>query len=80
MIIKDHHAPIATAPRDGTMIVVAHDDVGEFVMVWDPEGANDFFAPGDVGIWVATDGSFTWKDTDGVCPSPWRPCGPRSVN
>lgn len=80
MTIQDHHAPITTAPRDGTVIVVAHEHVGEFVMQWDPQGTNDFFAPGDVGIWVAPDGSMTWKDTDDDGPSHWRPLTNRSVN
>lgn len=75
-----HFAPIATAPRDGTVILVADMEMGSFPMYWDPTGNNPIFAPDDVGIWRATDGSMTWKDTDGCGPTHWSPLDGRSVN
>lgn len=63
---------IATAPRDGRIIMVSHPDVGSFIMRWNPVGYNDTFAPYDIGIWEAPDGSFTWKDGGEDGPSHWR--------
>lgn len=72
--MSDQHGwqPIETAPRDGRVIWVRHDDVGSFPMAWNPTGTNHLFAPGEVGIWELVDGSMTWRDgEDG--PSHWAP-------
>lgn len=61
-----------TEPRDGTLIIVGHDDVGEFPMQWGHIQRNGLF-PGKVGMWVAQDGSFTWQDGPEEGPSYWRP-------
>lgn len=71
-IVDDRFAPIETAPRDGSIIVVAHDDVGAMPMRWDPDARNELFAPGKSGLWVASDGTFTWSEHDGYGPSHWR--------
>lgn len=71
-IIDDRYAPISSAPRDGTLIIVAHDDVGAFPVRWNPEATNDLFAPGCSGLWVAPDGTFTWSEHGGLGPSHWR--------
>jgi hypothetical protein len=61
---------IDTAPRDGTVIVVGHPDVGEFLMQWGHIQKNHYFAPGERGMWVAPHGGLTWRDgEDG--PSYW---------
>lgn len=67
--------PIASAPKDGRVIVVGHEDVGSFPMAWNPTGTNEMFAPGDIGIWEVADRSMTWRTgEDG--PSHWRPLAP----
>lgn len=71
-ILDDRYAPIATVPRDGTIVIVAHEDVGAFPMRWDATATNALFAPGQVGLWVVPDGSFTWSEHDGLGPSHWR--------
>lgn len=64
--------PIETAPKNGMAIIVAHEEMGAFVMAWNPTGTSAMFAPGDIGIWEALDGSFTWRDgEDG--PDKWAP-------
>lgn len=62
--------PIDTAPKDGRAIIVCDPEVGAFVMAWNPRGTNDLFAPGEVGIWEALDGSFTWRAGD-FGPTQW---------
>lgn len=64
--------PIATAPRDQRVIVVGHEEVGEFPMAWNPNGTNSLFAPGVVGIWEMVDGTMTWSEADDLGPSYWR--------
>jgi hypothetical protein len=58
---------ISTAPRDGTLVRVGWADDGVmrewFVMKWNPFQLNGLF-PGDKGMWVAPDGSFTWNEVD----------------
>lgn len=61
-----------TAPRNGLSIVVGGDDVGEYVMHWNPTGENALVQPG-IGIWEAADRSFTWSEADGMGPEWWRP-------
>ncbi len=51
--------PIASAPRDRD-IYVAHPDCGCFAVRWDEGATNEYLCPGEVGIWVALDGSMTW--------------------
>ena len=66
---------ISTAPKDGRVIIVGHEDVGEFPMAWNPLGTNHLFAPGEIGIWELPDRSMTWRNgEDG--PSYWRPLAP----
>lgn len=64
--------PIETAPRDGRVIIVAHEEMGAFPMAWNPTGTNHLFAPGEVGIWEAPDRSFTWRDGE-FGPDKWAP-------
>jgi hypothetical protein len=64
--------PIETAPKDGRAIIVADDEMGAFVMAWNPTGTNEIFAPGDVGIWEVLDGSMTWRAGE-FGPTKWAP-------
>lgn len=63
--------PIETAPRDGTIIWIHHDDVGSFVCRWNPVGSNAIFQPEPTGIWEAPLGQFTWSEDEGNGPSHW---------
>lgn len=64
--------PIETAPKDGRVIIVMHEEVGSFLMAWNPTGTNHLFAPGEIGIWEMPDRSMTWRaGEDG--PSHWKP-------
>lgn len=65
--------PIATVPKDGTLIIVGDPDVGEFPMRWGHIQKNEIFAPGVVGMWVLDGGGMTWTDSDGLGPTYWRP-------
>lgn len=80
MIIDDTFAPIGTAPRNGTYIVVAHEEVGSFVMRWEDDATNDLFAPGEIGMWVELGGFMTWKISNDEGPSHWKPLDIGSVN
>lgn len=64
---------IETVPRDGTTVWVADPDVGAYLMNWGHIQKNELFAPGTVGMWVATDGSFTWTEQGGFGPTRWAP-------
>jgi hypothetical protein len=68
--------PIATAPKDGTLIMVGDPDVGEFPMRWGHIQRNEFFAPGSVGMWIMIDGSMTWSEADDCGPTTWRESTP----
>lgn len=61
-----------TAPRDGTEIIVGHEDCGEFIMVWKDIFTNHLVSDKATGMWVATDQSFTWYEDAGYGPSYWR--------
>ncbi|GGP00871.1 hypothetical protein [Stakelama pacifica] len=62
--------PIETAPKDGTTIWVGDEDAGVFWMRWGHIQKNGLF-PGQVGMWVAPGGEFTWNDSDGFGPTWW---------
>jgi hypothetical protein len=64
--------PISTAPRNGLSIIVGDDDVGEFLMHWNPTGENPLSQPG-IGLWETPDRRMTWSEHDGCGPSYWRP-------
>lgn len=69
---SDGAEPIATAPKDGRVIYVIHDEVGSFPMAWNHSATNHLFAPGEMGMWEAPDRSMTWRaGEDG--PTHWRP-------
>lgn len=72
-MIDETFAPISTAPRDGRLIFVGHEDVGILLMRFDPKRTNEFFAPGQVGMWLAYDGTSTWIDDPDIGPSHWKP-------
>lgn len=68
--------PIHTAPRDGTIVLLAGlDDRGEVEvsapMRWNPTRENGLF-PGVVGFWELSDGSMTWHDEEHG-PTHWQP-------
>lgn len=64
--------PIETAPKDGRVIVVMQEDVGSFLMAWNPTATNHLFAPGQMGMWEASDRSMTWRNDD-CGPTHWMP-------
>ena len=64
--------PIETAPRDGTLVEVFHEDVGSFMMRWNAIGWNQLVSV-EPGIWKAPDGVFTWCEDRDFGPSHWRP-------
>jgi hypothetical protein len=72
-MIDETFAPIATAPRDGTFIVVGHEEVGTFMMRFVADQKNEFFAPGQVGMWLEYGDFMTWIDDPELGPSHWRP-------
>lgn len=72
-MLDDSFAPIATAPRDGTWIVVGHEDVGTFLMRFVPTQRNEFFAPGQVGMWLEYGDGMTWIDDPEEGPTHWKP-------
>ena len=74
---KDGWRPIAEAPRDGTEIeITAIEDDGTLFeiwpMQWDHTMRNPFFAGDQVGMWVLSDRSATWREGEGG-PTHWRP-------
>lgn len=72
MSAHSDYRPIDSAPRDGRLVQVFHEDVGSFVMRWNATGSNPLVST-DPGIWEASDGSFTWCEDHGAGPSHWRP-------
>lgn len=79
-IIDETYATIGTAPRDGTLIIVADEEVGAFPMRWNYKAENDFFAPGITGMWETPDKSMTWTEHDGFGPRYWKPLDARGAN
>ena len=71
-ISKDERLKMNTAPRDGRVIIVGSDDVGEFAMAWDG-GAVNGLIPDVTGFWVAPDNSLTWDASGEFGPEYWRP-------
>lgn len=74
----DEWQTIATAPRDGTPIVLTWMDDGkpqdQWLMQWGHIQRNELFAPGVVGMWITPDGCFTWtEDNPKGAPTHWRP-------
>lgn len=67
---------ISTAPRDGTLVELTWMENGRPAEIWSMRwGAihrNGLF-PGQIGMWVAPDGSCTWNEQylDGA-PTHWR--------
>ena len=72
MLEGDDWLSIDTAPKDGRVVLVGHEDVGIFPMRWNAYGTNPLFAPGDVVIWEMVDGSMTWREGPEDGPSHWR--------
>ena len=64
--------PIATAPKDGTVIWVMHPDCGAFLMRWSPNTTNPMFSNA-TGMWLATDNSMTWCEDTDAGPDWWQP-------
>lgn len=64
--------PIATAPRDGTIIEVFDEDCGRFEMRWTPSGFNEIVSLHQ-GIWECPSNNFTWSEDRGFGPKWWRP-------
>lgn len=68
--------PMRTAPRDGTIIVLAWFEDGkpaeQWPMRWNPRGKN-LLVQEHAGIWETPDGSLTWSEEhpDGA-PDAWR--------
>ncbi|TDR90351.1 hypothetical protein [Enterovirga rhinocerotis] len=71
----DDWRPIETAPRDGTVVELMHEDVGSYRMRWNPIGDNPLVSL-EIGLWKAPDESFTWCEDSGHGPSHWRPAPP----
>jgi hypothetical protein len=69
--------PIETAPKDGRLIHVGwkfpeDKEMQEYyAMQWGHIQRNALF-PDKVGMWVATDGGFTWNDDGDGGPTRWR--------
>jgi hypothetical protein len=68
--------PIETAPKDGRVVLLTWMEDGRpqdiWPMQWGHIQRNGFF-PNTVGMWVATDGSITWNDSDpDGAPTHWR--------
>lgn len=66
--------PMATAPRDGTTILLwASDAGGPYEMFWNPHGTNLLVQSGE-GIWELNGGGLTWCEErpDGA-PTHWMP-------
>lgn len=69
--------PIATAPRDGTVIHLTWMSNGEpqeiFPCQWGHIQRNGLI-PDDIGMWVDPHGLYTWSDTDpDGAPTHWAP-------
>jgi len=67
--------PIDTAPKDGSVVILTWMDKGQpqevFAMRWCHIQRNGLF-PGAVGMWTATDGTFTWNgDAEDAGPTHW---------
>lgn len=67
--------PIETAPRDGTVVHLTWMENGKpqeiWPMQWGHIQRNGLF-PDITGMWVAPDGSITWKESHDAGPTHWR--------
>jgi hypothetical protein len=69
--MSEDYRPIDTAPRDGRLIEVFDEEVGAFIMRWNPAGENALAQPGP-GIWETPGGRLTWSEYAGLGPRWWR--------
>ena len=74
-LTDDDYRPIATAPRDGTLIEVMDPEAGAFPMRWNPEGFNMAFSR-KPGLWESVAADVTWTEDNDCGPTMWRPYKP----
>lgn len=62
--------PIATAPRDGTVVLVWDEEQPPVRMFWDAAAFNPLVSLRE-GIWVFEGGGLTWCEDHGFGPTHW---------
>jgi len=63
--------PIETAPKDGTVILLADNEMENIVeMRWDATMTNGLYT-GEEGFWTTPDRSMTWDHRGGFGPDKW---------